>query len=197
MLLDLFFPWHCSKRPAKSVAWNLPCPILIPTYHLGITRKPTWAQLQYCKCPEIDPTQKVLAVKALAGLHLHWILLSQAHKDWASGIALPPQSSDIQSLSLLDACRRPAPVLKISRNSSYAERASTESCCLALIFPWSRFLKAHNDWGSGIALPPQSFSICVGALPDARSSPNVQLAPKQTVIALKAFSGPHLSLALH
>ena len=67
------------------------------------------APLKVQKSLDIASIQKVLALKALAHTHLPLALLAQAHKDWYSVLPLPPQSSNISSKSVPDACQSTAP----------------------------------------------------------------------------------------
>jgi len=104
----LCLPTVLLSQAYKTGALHLPCHVKDETWALSLSWMPAVVHLLKFKCLEVAPTEKVLALKALAGPHLPMALLREVHKDWGSALALPPQSSNIASGSLPDACRSPA-----------------------------------------------------------------------------------------
>jgi len=82
------------------------------------------AQLSKSNSLQIAATQNVLALKAVAGLHVPLELLAQSHRDWTSTLALPPPSINIGAGSLTDSCRSLAPKVQISPDISHTESSS-------------------------------------------------------------------------
>ena len=106
-----------------------------------VSRKTYKAKLLKCKHLHIDPMQKVLALKAVAGPHLPFLLLAQSHKDWTSTLPLLPPTSNIGAVSLPHSCQSPAPKVQMSPDSLHTEGACLECCC----WPWSALLTASTE----------------------------------------------------
>jgi len=91
----LHLPLALLSLAHKDWTLQVPCHLKVQTWHMGLPQTPARAQHIKCKHLEITPTQKVLALKALAHPLLPVALLSHVQKDSVFVLALPPQSSDV------------------------------------------------------------------------------------------------------
>jgi len=121
---------------------------------LLVSQRTCKAQLPKSNCLQIPPTQKMLALKAVAGPHLSLILLPQSHEDWGSALSFTRPSLNIGAGLLPEACRSPVPKVQTSPHGSHTEGASLESFCYTHL-PLALFPKTLNDWASMLALPPE------------------------------------------
>jgi len=108
------------------------------------------------------------------------------------------QSSNIASRFLPDACRSPDNNIQTSQDSANRENASLKALADPHL-PLALLSQAHKDWGSVLALAPQTQHPCLSQTPAGAvitKFKRLEITCKYLVLTLKALAHPHMPLAL-
>ena len=156
------------------------------------------AQLHNCKRPAIAPTQKVLALKAVAGPHLALEDFSPVHQHWGSALALPDKHFNTLPLFLWlvpDPSSKTAHVQQLLPH----RRCQYWKLLLALIFLCHPFHRPTNIGALHLHCHLHVETDYLSLLHACQSpAPKLQMSidcSTWKVPALKAVAGPHLPLA--